>query len=438
MSFGPERCPRCGGTKFKRDGIQKSGNQRWRCKTCYKSVTPSEYNKKHRVETKEEIYRDFKQDSGFITTKSLSIRTLEQALEASEVDLDEWEVDRYITNSWEVTMGTKASQTGKPETYTNYQVKIWLKRKVEGFNLEEFKTELLSDVIELSASVKPYKFKKLTGDSHLLMISLNDLHLGRMVWGKECGRDYDVRVAQKNFHNSLDHFLSYTSPFSVEQILFLVGNDLFNYDYASPFPHTERGTPQESDGRWQKLFRIGRLLVTDAVSKLSTVAPIKIMVIPGNHDPQTIFYLGELLEVFYSGNANVDVDNSPPRRKYHRYGENLIGVTHGLSEKPNHLQAIMSFEAKEDWGKTKYWYFYIGHLHHEATDIKRVGEKFQGLRMPKEISEDYKGLIIDYLPNMAFHDDYETGLGFVGTIKAAKATIHHPSKGRVATFNYNT
>ena len=56
------------------------------------------------------------------TTKS--IETLEEALEFCEADLDKYEVDRYIFNSWDVTM--KVDDT--PVKRTNYQVKIWFKR----------------------------------------------------------------------------------------------------------------------------------------------------------------------------------------------------------------------------------------------------------------------------------------------------------------------
>ena len=56
------------------------------------------------------------------TTKSLE--TLEDALEFCEADLEKYEVDRYIFNSWDVVM--KVDDT--PVKRTNYQVKIWFKK----------------------------------------------------------------------------------------------------------------------------------------------------------------------------------------------------------------------------------------------------------------------------------------------------------------------
>jgi hypothetical protein len=56
-----------------------------------------------------------------------SIKTLEDALEFSEVDLNVWEVDRHVFNSWDVSM-KNADGTGAFKR-TNYQVKVWFRRK---------------------------------------------------------------------------------------------------------------------------------------------------------------------------------------------------------------------------------------------------------------------------------------------------------------------
>jgi hypothetical protein len=57
-----------------------------------------------------------------------SIRTLDQALSYSKVDQNKWEVERYIFNSWDVTM---KGDDGQPITATNYQVKVWFTPKIK-------------------------------------------------------------------------------------------------------------------------------------------------------------------------------------------------------------------------------------------------------------------------------------------------------------------
>lgn len=56
-----------------------------------------------------------------------SIKTLEDALDFAEVDLDTWEVERHVFNSWDVSM-KNADGTGAFKR-TNYQVKVWFRRK---------------------------------------------------------------------------------------------------------------------------------------------------------------------------------------------------------------------------------------------------------------------------------------------------------------------
>jgi hypothetical protein len=385
-----------------------------------------------------EVEIDYKQNNVALTVKSLNCLTLEDVLEIGKVDLDIWEVERHILNSWEVTMGKDKTGTGEPETFTNWQVKVWLKRKISLFDYDSFKIELLDEIKAKSKRVSKYSYRSVkSNDKNLFMMSLNDLHLGRMAWEKECGHNYNVKIAVKNFKKSFDSQLIHAQPYNVDQILFIVGNDLFNYDYHSPFPHTERGTPQESDGRWQKIFQIGRTLVVDAIDKLSTLAHVHVMVVPGNHDPQQIFYLGEVLDTLYHKNENVFVDNSPPRRKYYEYGNNLIGASHGMREKAHDLLAVMVAEAGKEIGRTKYRYFYMGHLHHEVSKKRIVGEKFTGLKTPVMVNEDYKGLIIDYLPNLARRHDYEVEHAYVGTIRSSKCAIHNSQKGRIVTFSHN-
>ena len=251
-------------------------------------------------------------------------------------------------------------------------------------------------------------------------------------------KNYDTKIAMKNFRESFDIHMIKIQNYNIDQVLFIVGNDLFNSDYHFPAPRTEYGTFQDSDVRWQKISRAGRTLVIEAINNLATIASVHVMVIPGNHDPREIFHLGEALDIVYDKNENVEIDNSPKRRKYFEYGNNLIGSTHGKREKNRDLLGVMIAEAREAIGRTKYSYFYMGHEHHEVVQSRKVKEKFVGLRTLKEINvEDHRGLIIDWLPNLAYQDAYEVESGFVGTIRSSKCAIHNYIRGRTDTFNHN-
>ena len=63
----------------------------------------------------ESVVKDFRRDTGTVVTKSLDIRTLDQALAAAEVDRAVWDVDRYVVNSWEVTLGAAGTYNSEKE-----------------------------------------------------------------------------------------------------------------------------------------------------------------------------------------------------------------------------------------------------------------------------------------------------------------------------------
>lgn len=61
-----------------------------------------------------------------------SLQSEEEAIEYFNIDLDKWEVDRFVVNSWDVNM--------KGARKTNYQVKLWLKR------IEKIKVQKPKDI----------------------------------------------------------------------------------------------------------------------------------------------------------------------------------------------------------------------------------------------------------------------------------------------------
>jgi hypothetical protein len=57
--------------------------------------------------------------------------------------------------------------------------------------------------------------------------------------------------------------------------------------------------------------------------------------------------------------------------------------------------------------------------------------------MYEEVDEDYKGLTITYMPNLAERDAYEVEHCYVGTIRGAMAFVFSKKKGRIATIQHN-
>jgi predicted phosphodiesterase len=348
-----------------------------------------------------------------ITTRSADITTLEELLEYSQVDLRVWRVKRHIVNSWEVTMGAGTSGSGKPRTFTNYQVKAWLERWED--ESPALVVERYLEDIQNHTPRYPKKTPKVR-NGRLAVLSVPDLHLGLLAWGRETGSlNYDSKIAERLFIAAVDYLLEAIKVYRISKILFVMGNDYFNSNSAANI--TYAGTPQHEDDRWQKTFTRGRRMAVEGTDRCLSLAPVDIIVVPGNHDYERAFFLGEVLDAWYRKCKNVDVDNSPLQRKYYAYGSVLLGLTHGKTPKLDKLPLIMADEASELWGAAAYREILTGHTHGDrATEIR--------------------GVRVRTLPSLCPVSAWAAEEGY-RNMQEAQAHVWDPEYGKVATVHYH-
>ena len=135
-----------------------------------------------------------------------------------------------------------------------------------------------------------------------------------MGWGEEVGENYDVDIAKSLFVKAVDKLLVAANNYHIEKIIFPIGNDLLNSDGLSMT--TTKGTPQHDDVRWQRSFTLCRQMLVEVIDKLRLVAPVDVIVVPGNHDYERMFYIGDVLYSWYHNCDEVTVNNEPSPRKY--------------------------------------------------------------------------------------------------------------------------
>jgi hypothetical protein len=304
------------------------------------------------------------------------VLSLDELIRQAKVDLELWAIERHVINKWEA--GAKDLE-GNIVVKPLWQVKAWLRPLTEPPIIREIWAAMLADIrAERSAKAKPLRLK-LRGDRHLLELGVVDVHVGKLSWAEEVGQDYDVQLAETAFVEAVEDLLRKASGFPVEQIILLIGNDLFHVDNL--LRTTTGGTPQDADSRYAKMFRRGRRMQSWALRRAAEIAPVVGKIIPGNHDRQSTFCLGEVLGAEFADHPNVTIDNSPNLRKYHRYGTNLLGWTHGSEEKHNDLPLIMAQERPQDWAETTHREFHLGHLHKAKETRYVAGDSFNGVRV---------------------------------------------------------
>jgi len=206
----------------------------------------------------------------------------------------------------------------------------------------------------------------------------------------------------------------------ISKILIPLGNDFYNVD--NKFNTTTAGTPQQEDTRWQKTFKAARELAVEVIDGLSSIAPVDVLIIVGNHDEERTFFLGDSLESFYHRNQNVNINNSPMKRKYYSFGKVLIGFTHGYWEKPEKLPFLMPTEQPERWAETIHREWHLGDKHHKKDLLYRT--------------EDTNGVTIRYLRALSATDTWHFDKGYIGAPRGAEGFLWHPVEGLIAQYHF--
>ena len=200
----------------------------------------------------------------------------------------------------------------------------------------------------------------------------------------------------------------------ISRILFPVGNDYLTIDSDSN--ETSAGTPQDVDSRFAKIYREGRKILVEAIEMLRRIAPVDVMVVPGNHDNQSMFHLGDALECWFHAHKDVKVFNEPISRKYYRFGKNLIGFCHGHLEKHDKLPNLAAQEEPALWAATTYREWHVGHTHHQSI-------------------KEHMGTIVRVLPSLSGTDRYHHDHGYIGAKRIAQAILFNENTGVEAVLN---
>lgn len=350
------------------------------------------------------------------------VKSLDDLLRECKVDQSEWLVERWVANKWEV--GAKHPTTGEILTAPLYQVKAWLKRHPERKVQRAIWDAMLADLTAKAPKAPAIKHKRPAEDPHLLEVAAVDAHFGKLAWVAETRENYDLGIARACFRDAIADLIRKARGFPLEEALFVVGNDGMHFDNYQQT--TTGGTFQDADTRYPKMFSTYWQECRWAIDQLKHMAPVKVVVVPGNHDRQSAYCVGEVLAAWYAAarDGAVTVDNRPKLRKFHRYGVTLLGFTHGSEEKHQDLPLIMASEEPELWAQTLHREWHTGHFHKAKETRFTAADSFGGVR-------------VRILPSLAGHDAWHYMKGFNVERRAAEAYLYHKATGYAGHFSSN-
>lgn len=344
------------------------------------------------------------------------IDSLEKLIAHCKIDRKIWFVDRWICNKWE--LGAKDDQ-GKLNVAPLFQVKAYLKKNVAVVDARAELEELKALAKKISYSPFTYKKGKASTGGHMLEINIPDPHFGKLAWGEETGgANYDTKIAESVFMRAFEALLERTKAYVFDEIWFVVGNDLLNSDTKEG--QTTGGTPVTNDTRYCKTFRVVRTCIVRCIERLRTIAKVKVKVImvSGNHDSMSVYHLGDSLECYFHDKKDVEIDNSPKKFKFHRYGRVMLMFTHGDKGKKANYPLLMATQEPEMFGATEFREAHVGHWH------------------GTEVAENH-GVRVRTLPALCPADDWHAENGLVGNKRSAEAFAWNAVEGMVGTAMYS-
>lgn len=409
-------CQKCGSSN-----VTKRGERAW-CHNCgYRPMWKQS----------QKWTEDRRSNTAEVSATVPRIMSDKDLLKFLEVDEGEWRVTKVVYGksegyrkdrsvSWDVVDGKviegHVRDSGELLIKPLFSVKVWLEKKVQEIEARNEIELIKKEAIAYAPKYKLIKYPK-QKDAYLYEIAMPDLQLGRLVQVDEVGTESTPDLYIAKAEKAIKELLAI--PYLIERILFPIGNDFFNSNTAEMT--TAHGTKQYDDVRWQRTYRLGKRMIIEAIETMTTLAPVDLLIIKGNHDEERVFYFGDTLESWFHNNSNVTIDNRPIGRKYYSYGKVLLGFSHGYYERDDKLDALMAHKVPDLWSKSVYREWHLGDKHHKKDTLIKTDEM-------------ENGVMVRIFRSLADPSVWEFDKGFDGSLRAAEGLLWHKERGLKAQF----
>jgi hypothetical protein len=195
---------------------------------------------------------------------------------------------------------------------------------------------------------------------------ITDYHLGMLSWGEETGNDWDIKIAEEMLVRWFQQAIA-QSPNS-KYAVFAQLSDFLHFDGIDAVTPASKHL-LDVDTRFSKLVRVAIRVLRRIVGMLLHKHEfLHIKMCDANHDPVSQIWLRELFCVLYEDEPRVTVDNSPNPYNAYEFGDVSLFFHHGHKRTVSNVADVFVSMFREMYGRTKYAYAHMGHLHH--LDIK--------------------------------------------------------------------
>jgi predicted phosphodiesterase len=253
----------------------------------------------------------------------------------------------------------------------------------------------------------------LTGNNLTVVSHATDLHFGKEGWVNQIGEEFTREICRDRLLDATEKLIQRIDVWGKpDEVILGVGGDWFHIDGHQGT--TTKGTPQDADGNYLRIFTEGCALARDHIEMWRQHIPkVRVVAVRGNHDYYSTALLVHWLQGKYDGCEDVEIGRCEVDREYIHIGQTILGMTHGHSVKDKDLVSLMAAEVPELWGKTKHRLWLTGHWH-------------------SQIVTEHHGVVVEHLPSLAGSDRWHHEHGYVGNRKALMAHLIDHNEGPFA------
>jgi hypothetical protein len=243
----------------------------------------------------------------------------------------------------------------------------WVKTNIDYERQQELMREFIAGMCEEIPKTPAIEHSGKVCNSDLLnCYVITDYHLGALSWAPETGADWDLEIAEATLVEWFRQAMAY-SPDS-ETAVFAQISDFLHFDSFDAVTPASKHL-LDASGRFPNLVRVAIRVLRQVIAMLLTKhKKVHLIMADANHDPTSQVWIREFFSVMYELDPRITVDTSPSPYNAYEFGKVALFTHHGHKRKPGNVADVFVAQFRELYGRTKYAYAHMGHMHH--LDIK--------------------------------------------------------------------
>jgi hypothetical protein len=306
---------------------------------------------------------------------------------------------------------------GTSTLYKDGVAKIqWVKTKLDDDKYQQMMLEAVEAMKEDIPRVSLMSPPPLGNDNLCNCYVITDYHLGMLAWDEESGENWDIKIAEELIVKWFNQAIA-QSP-DANHAVFAQLSDFLHFDGMDAVTPASKHL-LDVDSRFSKLVRAAiRILRTVIDMLLAKHQTLHIIMADANHDPVSQIWLREWFSVLYENEPRVTVDKSPNPYNAYEFGNTALFFHHGHKRNVANVSNVFASQFRELYGRTKYAYAHLGHLHHIDTKENNL-------------------MIVEQHRTLAANDAYGARGGYLSG-RDAKVITYHKQFGEVSRLTINS